>query len=130
MSDSITKHNLRLLTSRLRKGIVMARHDQSRADSKVRRLRKKLGKAIAREKGLVVGRSYYVMPVPGKKFRAEVRAVGEAWGVGLTTVSVLIYYYNRNGAFRSEWVDAGRHEFLPIPQSETSNPKSTKAVPA
>jgi hypothetical protein len=94
-------------------------HEQQLQDG----LRKRIAEVIAKQRGLVIGKFYYVLPTNGqkpRKYRAEIVAFDRHWHEreAAKHISVLVKYYNRNGAFKTEWVTTEKNEFTPITEAQ------------
>lgn len=92
-------------------------------------LGKQLAKAIAKEKGIVIGRHYYILSLNGgkRKFSAEAIAIDRYWREQEAgkEISVLVKFYNRNGAFKTEWLTTANNEFTAAPKVNAPSPTGT-----
>ena len=77
-----------------------------------RELSAQLGLVIAKEKGIEVGKSYKVIPIPGRAYKAVVKEIGDAHSDG-ENISVLCYLESkRSNRFGSEWVHTNGADFF------------------
>lgn len=114
---------------RLLAAITKAERDRDKLSDLSHGLSKRLAAIIARERGIVVGKRYRVMPRPGNAFTVTVKSIGNVMPyqaktggitVGELYISVLVYCERKNGhdVFRSEWLDTNRYEFYPVKDEE------------
>jgi hypothetical protein len=108
--------------TQLRKAILASDKREEKERRVQERLSKQLVKIIAKEKGIVVGREYYVLPTPGRRFRATVLDIGRYWTRETAkdgeNISVLVKFWNSRGAFKSQWMYTSHNEFEMIPVSK------------
>lgn len=77
-------------------------------------LSRQLGLVIAKEKGIEVGKSYRVIPLPGRAYKVVVKEIGPAHTDG-ENISVFCYLESkRSSRFGAEWIYTSRAEFMPL----------------
>lgn len=117
----------------LLKSIAASEKREEKERTNQAKLSKQLAETIAKRKGIVIGRRYYVLPLglngrDGRKFPAEVVAVDRYWQKGHrgNHISVLVKFFNRNGAFKTEWFTTVNNEFTRIERKASDEPKSNE----